>query len=237
MDYYRSEIKTGIMAVICITILVFFTFYVGGSKMWGTTYDLGIVFKDVGGLELDAPVHYAGLEVGMVKNIRIMDKQEEENFPDCSIFVNIELDKLVKIKQDSKILIKTLGFMGLKYIDITPGSSKSLLVPPGSTKKGEASQDINEVMESVGNILEKINPTIDDLKKLINDADEVIVVNKQDINKMISNLSAASGHLKEFAEDIKLHPWKLLIKSKEKKEAPKEEKPKEKKSFTGRRTR
>lgn len=240
MDYYRSEIKTGIMAVLCITILVLTTFYVGGSKMWGTAYNLSAAFSGVGGLELDAPVHYAGLEVGMVRDIRIITQEEKERFPDCSLIVDIEVDKLVQVKEDSKILIKTLGFMGLKYIDITPGSNESGLIPAENLIQGGISQDMNDVMESVGGVIEKINPTIDDLKKLINDADEVIVVNKEDINKMISNLSVASEHLKQFAEDIKLHPWKLLMRTKEKKEAPKSarggEKPKERKSFTGRRT-
>lgn len=237
MEYYRSEIKTGIMAVFCIATLILTTFYVGGSKMWGTTYNLNVTFEGVGGLELDAPVHYAGLEVGMVKDIRIMTPGEKEKFPDSSLVVNIVLDKLVQVKEDSKILIKTLGFMGLKYIDIIPGSTESGLVPAGSIIKGGISQDMNDVMESVGGVIEKINPTIDDLKKLINDADEVIVVNKEDLNKMITNLSVASEHLKQFAEDIKLHPWKLLFRTKEKKEAPKEERPKERKPFTGRKRR
>lgn len=233
MEYYRSEIKTGIMAVICIAILVFVTLYVGGSKMWGTTYTLSIAFESVGGLDLDAPVHYSGLEVGMVEDIRIMTREEKEKFPDCSILVKVALDKLVQIKNDSEILIKTMGFMGLKYIDITPGSTESKIVQPGRLIRGGISQDINEIMDSVGEVIEQIKPTITDLKKLINDADEVIVVNKEDINKIITNLSIATEHLKLFAEDIKLHPWKLLIKTSEKKkeEIPKEKKDKERKSF------
>lgn len=235
MDYYRSEIKTGIMAVICIAILVFTTFYVGGSKMWGTTYTLGLAFSDVGGLELDAPVHYAGLEVGMVKDIKIITKEEKKKFPDSSIVVNITLDKLAEVKEDSRILIKTMGFMGLKYIDISPGSSELKSIAPESLIAGEAQQGMDEVMEKVGGIIEKIKPAIDDLQKLLKDADEVITVNKEDLKKMITNLSEASEHLKGFSEDIKLHPWKLLRKTAEKKKEPEEEGPKRRKSFTGRR--
>lgn len=238
MEYYRSEIKTGIMVITCVFILVLATFYVGGSKMWGTTYNLNVVYKNVGGLEQDAPVYYSGLEVGMVKNIRVMTKAEKEKFPDCTILVNIMLDKLAQVKKDSKILIKTLGFMGLRYIDITPGSDIAETIPPSTTVKGDTAQDINEVMESVGEIVDQIKPkagsivkgmdniigengslqtTITDLKKLINDADEIIVVNKEDINKIIANLSVATEHLKEFAKNIEEHPWKLLIKTPEKK--------------------
>jgi phospholipid/cholesterol/gamma-HCH transport system substrate-binding protein len=226
------------MAVICIITLVLATFYVGGAKMWGTTYDLHVAYQNVGGLEIDAPVHFAGLEIGTVKMIKVMNLSEKQNFPGCSIIVTLELDKSVLVKTDSKISIKTLGFMGLKYIDISPGTEQAETISSGSTVKGQISQDMNDVMDSVGEIVDQIKPransivtgidnivgengslqtTIADLKKLINDADELIVVNKEDVRKMISNLSVASTHLKGFAEEIEANPWKLLIKTPEKK--------------------
>jgi len=240
MQYYRSEIKTGIMAIICISFLILATFYIGGAKMLGTTYTLNVTYKNVGGLEIDSPVQYAGLEVGSVKNIRVMTESEKQNFPDCKVLVKIELDKNVIVKKDSKITIKTMGFMGLKYIDITPGSDNTETISANSTVVGQATQDMNDVMDAVGDIVNQIRPktssivagidnligengslqtTIVDLHKLVNDTDEVIVLNKEDIRKMIANLSETSEYLKQFAEDIKSNPWKLLIKTPEKKKA------------------
>lgn len=260
MDYYRSEIKTGIIVVICIAILVFATFSIGGGKMFGATYTLNVVYKNIGGLEPDAPVYFAGLEVGKVKEMRILEKSEKDKFPGNTIMVNLLLNNLAQVKRDSKIAIKTLGFMGLRYIDITPGTDNSEIMPANSIVIGETSQDINEVMESVGQIVDQIKPrtgsivagidnivgengtlqtTITDLQSFINNANDVITVNKDDIKKIISNLSAATESLKQFAEDVKEHPWKLLIKSSGKKEKPKgkteqpadEQKPAELKSF------
>lgn len=261
MEYYKSEIKIGIIVTFCIAVLVFATFSVGGTKMFGSTYPLNVVYKNIGGLEPDAPVYYAGLEVGMVKEMRVLNKSEKKEYPGYTVMVNIVVDKLVQIKKDSKIIIKTLGFMGLRYIDITPGSENEGIVIPKSTVKGETAQDINEVMESVGQIVDQIKPkansivtgidnivgekgtlqtTIVDLQRLINNTDEVITVNKEDIRKIVSNLSSATDSLKQFAEDIKQHPWKLLIKSSEKPkpkaDAKSGQKPAELKSFTPRRT-
>jgi phospholipid/cholesterol/gamma-HCH transport system substrate-binding protein len=240
MQYYRSEIKTGIMAITCIILLMLATFYIGGATMFGTTYSLNVTYKNVGGLELDAPVQYAGLEVGSIKKIRVMDKTEKENFPNCTVVVTIQLDKSVKVKKDSKIAIKTMGFMGLKYLDITPGSDNAETISANSTVLGQTSQDMNDLMDSVAEIVNEIKPktgsivagidnligengslqtTIVDLHKLVNDTDEVIVVNKEDIRKMIANLADTSNYLKQFAEDIKSNPWKLLIKTSEKKKA------------------
>lgn len=237
MEYYRSEIKTGIMVVVCIFILLFVTFFIGGSKMFGGTYDLYVVYKNIGGLTLDAPIYFAGLKAGKVKAMRILTKSEKEKYPGNSVMVNIILDNLVNVKKDSKIAIKTLGFMGLRYIDITPGAENAEVITPDSIVMGETAQDINEVMVSVGQIIDQIKPrtgsimagidnivgengslqtTIVDLQKFVNDADDVIVINKDDIQKIISNLSAATESLKGFADDIKKHPWKLLIKSSDK---------------------
>lgn len=263
MDYYRSEIKTGIIVVICVVILIFATFYVGGTNMFGSTYTVNVIYKNIGGLELDAPVYYAGLEAGKVKEMRILTRPEKDKFPGNTVMVNILVDKLAQIKKDSKVSIKTIGFMGLKYIDITPGSENAETMSQNTIVMGETSQDINEVMESVGQIVDQIKPrtgsiiagldniagengtlqaTITDLHKFINNADDVIVINKDDIKKIISNLSSATESLKLFANDIKEHPWKLLIKSsgKSRTAQPKksiEQRPNELKSFGPRRTR
>jgi phospholipid/cholesterol/gamma-HCH transport system substrate-binding protein len=249
MDYYRSEIKTGIMAVVCIALLVLATFCVGGASMVGTAYNLNIVYPNVGGLEVNAPVYFAGLQAGIVKKISIADKETRDTFPGTSIIATISVNNNAVVKTDSKIIIKTMGFMGVKYIDITPGTDTAEAVKEDTTIKGTVTQDMNDVIDSVGYIIDQIKPragsivngidgivgengtlqeTIIDLKKLLKDADELIVVNKEDLNKMISNLSAASEHLKGFAADIEAHPWKLLIKTSDKSAKKKETKPEEK---------
>ena len=108
---------------------------------------------------------------------------------------------------------------------------------------GFTPQDINDIIEMIGQFIKEIRPkltriidgieklvgpegtiteAVEELNDMIRNADEVIVVNKDKIKELISNLNATGENLKEFSADIKEHPWKLLIKSKSKSQEEKE---------------
>jgi len=73
--------------------------------------------------------------------------------------------------------------------------------------------DVDFVVNELVTSPEKVQP----LKERMKDADGVIVDNREDIRATIANLKVTSENFKEFTEDIKRHPWKLLIKGKEQK--------------------
>ena len=56
-----------------------------------------------------------------------------------------------------------------------------------------------------------------DIRKLVNNVDDMVVDNRGGIDNIIADLEATARNFKEFSEDIKHHPWKLLMKGKEKK--------------------
>lgn len=242
MEYFKTEIKTGTVVLICLSLLVLLTIGISGTKTLGRTYSIVVLFKNIGGLDKDAPVNFSGFEVGTVKDIRLTTHKERTQYPEYNIAVHLKINAKAIVKEDSIIQIRTLGYLGLKYIDISAGSPKAQRLERGQKIIGYTPQDINEIIEFVGKTLKEIKPkvlkilngiediagedgtltaTIDELRKLIKDADEVIVVNKEDIRALISNLNKASESLKAFASDIEEHPWKLLIKSKKRKKGKK----------------
>ena len=182
-------------------------------------------------------MNFAGFEVGEVKSLRLTNTKERNQHPEYNIAAKLRINSNAVVKEDSIVQIKTLGYLGLKYIDISPGSPNSVLVKHKQIILGFTPQDVNEIIEMVGNIINEINPkiqrildgidnivgedgtlttTIEELRGLINNADNVITVNKENVQKLITNLTSASINLKEFSSDIKDNPWKLLIKSKNK---------------------
>ncbi len=239
MEYFKTEVKTGAVILISLALLIMLIVGISGTKTMGRTYNYTVLFKNVSSLDTDAPVNYSGFEVGKVKGIRLTSKKEREKHPEYNIAVKITLNSLATVREDSIIQIKTLGYLGLKYLDITVGDPSSKEIKPGSTILGFTPQDINEIIEMVGSIIKEINPKVQrildgiekivgpqgtltvaiaELKAFVTNANEVVVVNRDDIRALIANLSATSENLKNFSADIEEHPWKLLIKSKSKKE-------------------
>lgn len=242
MEYFKTEIKTGTVVLVCLSLLLVLTIGISGTKTLGRTYNATVLFKNIGGLNKDAPVNFSGFEVGNVKDIRLTTPKERKLYPEYNIAVCVKINAKTVIKEDSIIQIRTLGYLGLKYIDISSGSPESLRIKPHQVILGFTPQDINDIIDFIGKTLKEIKPkivnilngiediagedgtltfTIDELRDLIKDADEVIEVNRDDLRALIANLTKASESLKDFAKDVKDHPWKLLIKSKPEKKGPK----------------
>jgi len=54
------------------------------------------------------------------------------------------------------------------------------------------------------------------VNKLLVNLDGTVSDNKASVSQIVKNLETTSKNFEEFSDDIKRHPWKLLIKTKEK---------------------
>ncbi|MDD5073323.1 MAG: MlaD family protein [Candidatus Omnitrophica bacterium] len=210
MAKFNNEIKTGIVVVAAVLVFMYISAMMGGGKKVVGGYDLNVIFNYVNGLEDKAPVKLAGVNVGEVNKVaHIYDNDETK------VLVQLTLNGGTKVREDSKIMISTTGLIGEKYIEITGGKKGSPVVEKGKTLTG-----IDPfVMEE---LIAKVDSAVQDLQKLMGDADTVLVENKDDIRATIMNLKDSSANLKdssenlkEFSDEVKRNPWKLLMKGKE----------------------
>ncbi|MEA3328348.1 MAG: MlaD family protein [Candidatus Omnitrophota bacterium] len=230
MDYFKPEVKAGIMIVICFTILFVLVFYVGGLHILEKRYPIKVRFNFTGGLDNSAPVRFAGVKVGEVKDIRLLNKE------DANIELTLMLKPVARIHRDSQAYINTMGFMGEKYVELTPGSKDSPVLVPGDTIVGTDPIQMDELLKKGKKIADEIEVAAVSLQKFLNDADDLIVANREDVRKIIVNLKEATGHAKEFARIIEEDPWKIMWKGKKSKKDKTDEKgtknePRKKKSF------
>jgi len=208
----NNEIKTGVVVVAAALVFLYiFTAMGAGGKKGPNDYKLNVVFNYVSGLEDKSPVKLAGVEVGEVEKV-VHSYTDDET----KVMVTLNLRGDAKVREDSKVKISTTGLIGEKYIEITGGSKGSPFVAKGSTLEGV---DLYEMDE----LIARVDSTMRDLQKLMGHADDLLVDNKDDIRATIMNLKDSSENLKEFSDDVKRNPWKLLMKGKEvPKDAPKE---------------
>ena len=127
---------------------------------------------------------------------------------ETKVLVKLSLNGDARVREDSKIKISTTGLIGEKYIEITGGLKGSPVVPHGKTLVGV---DLYEMEE----LIARLDSSMQDLQKLMGHADSVLVDNKDDIRATIMNLKDSSENLKEFSDEVKRNPWKLLMKGKE----------------------
>ena len=121
----RQEIKIGLFLAVGLTILAAFIFVVGdlSTLFEKKGYILYTHFNTVAGLEKKTLVRVAGVKVGTVEDITLKGSRAE-----VAMNINSELE----ISRDSKATLASLGLLGEKYIEISPGVEEDIVQPGGT---------------------------------------------------------------------------------------------------------
>lgn len=137
MKRFNLEVIVGLFVVLGLCALAYLSIRLGQLQVGGNTYDLIAVFPTVGGLRVGATIEIAGVEVGRVQNIALVD---------YAAAVTVRLEKEVKLQEDAIASIRTRGLIGEKYVRITPGGSERLLTPGGRIREVEPPIDIETLI-------------------------------------------------------------------------------------------
>ena len=62
--------------------------------------------------------------------------------------------------------------------------------------------------------MKKADAIADNLDKTLVQVKSLVADNKAKVDNIAANLEQTTANFKEFSEDIKEHPWKLLMKGK-----------------------
>ena len=204
-----NEAKTGIMVLVCLLVLLALVVKVGNYSFIQRGYIVKSQFHFTGGVKKHAPVCLSGVEVGEVKDIRMIYGDE------TLVELVLWLKDGVKVRLDSKAFATTLGLMGEKYVEIKAGKTGEY------AKAGDLipSQDpvrLEELVEVGTKVATDVGKMANDISAVAKHVDEAVVDNKPKINNIFTNLEDTSENFRDFSEDIKYHPWKILAKGKEK---------------------
>lgn len=225
MTRRANDFKIGLVVILALVLLLALTFKVNKFSLTQAGYELKAAFIDSSGIEKNAPVRLSGVEVGKVKDLRLI-----YDAAGTHVLLTLWLDKAAKVRKDSEAFVTTLGLMGEKYVELTVGSADSPFLPAGSTIIGRAPFDTAKFIEKGEQIADNLDQAIISVRKLSEGVNEVVIVHREDLNKMLKNLVETSENIKAFSEDVKWHPWKLIRKSKSQKPKEEQQDPKKKES-------
>jgi phospholipid/cholesterol/gamma-HCH transport system substrate-binding protein len=194
-----NEFKTGLVVV--VAILVTALFWIKTTDFNARPYKLKTFFNYAEGIKPDSIVKLAGIEVGRVEKIQF------QYVPETKVEVIMAISKKAKIHEDSIAFISTSGMIGDAYIGITPGSAEKAFLKNGALITSEDPVEMRKLMKKADAITQSLETTLAEVKTLVTD-------NKAKVDNIASNIEATTANFKEFSEDIKQHPWKLLMKGK-----------------------
>jgi phospholipid/cholesterol/gamma-HCH transport system substrate-binding protein len=198
----KLELKVGIFVFIGLTVLVIFVLSIGGFKTWSSGYRLNLIFNFVNGVKIGAPVRFAGVDVGEVKRINLQFKPAENH---TKVYLEVWVRDIVRVPADSIVWINTLGLLGEKYVEIIPGKDYANSLKENQSLIGVDPLPTHELFNRAENIMRNLD---DGLTRIMN--------KEGSLGKFIYD-DKVYNELEALVTDVRKNPWKLLIKTKEKK--------------------
>jgi phospholipid/cholesterol/gamma-HCH transport system substrate-binding protein len=174
-----QRIKIGLFTAIGLLVLIFAVFFIGNQKsLFSSTFKVSGLFKNVNGLQVGNNVRFAGINIGVVNDIAIVN--------DSSVKVVLLINSSVKkfIKKDARMSIGSDGLMGDKLVVVAPGIGDI----GNEVGDGDQINSVNPV--DVDKIIAKLTGIADNAGTLIDNLSQIVAkVNsgKGSIGRLINN--------------------------------------------------
>ena len=203
-----EKIRLGIFVIIGTALLVVAAYLIGNRQnMFGSTFTIHAVFRNVSGLQKGNNVRYSGINVGTVRRIQMVN--------DTNIAVSMMLQENIirHVKTDAIATIGSDGLVGSMIVNIVPGNGMAPQVSSGDTITSysrigaeDMLSTLNKTNENAALLTADLLQVTDALKKgkgtlgrLLNDTTMA-----RDLEQTIRNLRIASSNANKTINQLNI---------------------------------
>ena len=163
----KTEVAVGIMVVTGFALLTFVVFGVSGIYVFRPGYQIHAIFNFVSIIDQGAPVRYAGVKVGEVRKVEIMDRSvSQPGYIRVTFFVT----KGVNIYEGDKISIQGTHIMSEPHIAIEPVKEPGRLLANGDTVKGLDPISMDDLIHNAKEITTMLNQFLSETEKTLRES-------------------------------------------------------------------
>jgi phospholipid/cholesterol/gamma-HCH transport system substrate-binding protein len=197
-EVFRN-IRLGIFVVVGMMVLIIGLYLVGNNRnMFNSTFKVRTTFNDVGGLQTGNNVRYAGINVGTIDNIEILN--------DTTIEVQMLIVKKMKnfLRKNSVASIGTDGLVGSKLVNIEPGTPDSPVIAEGDNLQSLKAVDTEKMLRT----LELTNQNIATISGNLKAVTENITKSRGTLYTLLMDTSLAGSlthtidNVQNFSKDL-----------------------------------
>ncbi len=142
-----SPVLVGAATVLCAVVAVFLSYNANNGLPFVPTYDFTVQVPDAAGLVRGNEVRIGGKRVGVIEEIHAAPAEDGRDDPVSELEVAL-IAKLEPLPADSVVTVRPRSTLGLKYLELKPGSSDEPLEAE-TTLPLAAAQPIVELDEVV----------------------------------------------------------------------------------------
>jgi phospholipid/cholesterol/gamma-HCH transport system substrate-binding protein len=138
--YYKQEITVGLLVIVAIAGFFGGLMWLTGRSFNTGRMDVHAMFEEIGTLTEGDPVQISGYIVGTVAAIELQGQGQ--------VNLTLEVDGRFRPKVDAEVAIRSLDFLGAKYVEYSPGNASSFL-DEDEVLTGTSSVDFAEVATNI----------------------------------------------------------------------------------------
>ncbi|HSA79114.1 MAG TPA: MlaD family protein [Nitrospirota bacterium] len=178
-----AKLRVGIVITLGLAVIFFAILFAESIvRLFTPQATVYAEFSDVKGLRSGAPVWFSGVQIGSVKSLRF------ERGEKITAALAIDKSALSYLKKDSVSSILTMGLLGDKYVEMSPGSREAPSLQPGDTITGSPRLEISEELKRV---IDDVQTSKGSIARLLRD------------DTLYRDLSASVKDIKVFAAMLK----------------------------------
>lgn len=139
-----QKIRLGLFVIIGSLFFLTAIYLIGNKQnLFGNTSNLKAVFTNVSGLQVGNNVRYAGIDIGTVKSIEMLN--------DTTITVNMAIEDkmLIHIKKNAIATIGSDGLVGNMIININPGKGNAQPVVADDVIQSHSKSSTDEMLKTL----------------------------------------------------------------------------------------
>ena len=157
---WTTEAKVGAFTIIGIILFIAGILFVGRVDIFGKS-QISITgeFTQVNGLKNGNPVRFSGVDIGNVSDIEITPR---------GVVVKMKIDEKTPVPIDSSFTLSSDGFLGEKFIQISPGQS-NIYLQDGDSIRGDGVDAMDKAMQSAQKLMEGTEKMLQSINNIIGD--------------------------------------------------------------------
>lgn len=157
---WTTEAKVGAFTIIGIILFIAGILFVGRVDIFGKSQILITgEFTQVNGLKNGNPVRFSGVDIGNVSDIEITPR---------GVVVKMKIDEKTPVPIDSSFTLSSDGFLGEKFIQISPGQS-NIYLQDGDSIRGDGADAMDKAMQSAQKLMEGTEKMLQSINNIIGD--------------------------------------------------------------------
>ncbi|MFI5338803.1 MAG: MlaD family protein [Candidatus Methylomirabilales bacterium] len=190
------EVRVGLFLVVAFLILIALFELVGKETIFERMVEYRTSFKAIPGLKGGDPVRLAGVDVGTVKDIRVVGARVE---------VALRVKPGTPVKTDSIATIKLTSLLGTNFVDLTFGSPTAQVAPDGSLLQSSEPPDLNTLLARLNDAAGDIQTLAKQFNEGLGKSMEPIASTFQTMDKIAKKVESGQGTLGKLIADDRLY--------------------------------